>query len=252
MRSVRRFRSTEGGHRQTTGVPSVGGSLLPPWCGLCLSGYDTVRCRRIAKRDGQVSPFTFAVKRLRFLRKNRDRRPAIPCVTATSPLALHLPRGPDGVPLFRRGQCRCAAEEVFVKRRLAASSTCALFIVALCSSDASAQWVSTNGPAGAQTNAFTLSNGGTSLLAATGGGGVFRANSTYTNWTRVNNGLTHDQRPLPGHRRQRVWLRDAPGGNPGRRCLRVLAQRSQLGRRKLVRMERRLDKRRRPGQCRCS
>ncbi len=77
-----------------------------------------------------------------------------------------------------------------MKLRLAASSTCALFIVALSASDATAQWVSTNGPAGAQTNAFTFRDGGTTLLAGTGGGGVFRANSPYTTWTRMNNGLT--------------------------------------------------------------
>ena len=77
-----------------------------------------------------------------------------------------------------------------MKLRLAASSACALFIVALSASDAGAQWVSTNGPAGAQTNAFTFRDGGTTLLAGTGGGGVFRANSPYTTWTRMNNGLT--------------------------------------------------------------
>ena len=65
----------------------------------------------------------------------------------------------------------------------------AALIVALGSSHAAAQWVTTNGPAGAQANAFTTS--GTSLFAGTAGGGVFVAAGNYTRWVAVNNGLTN-------------------------------------------------------------
>jgi hypothetical protein len=62
-------------------------------------------------------------------------------------------------------------------------------IVTLGSSDAAAQWVTTNGPVGVQTNVLLRS--GSRLLAGTGGGGVFVAAADYTRWTPVNNGLTH-------------------------------------------------------------
>jgi len=69
--------------------------------------------------------------------------------------------------------------------RLAAAAV----LFALGSSPAGAQWVTTNGPAGAQTNAFTTS--GTSLFAGTAGGGVYLATDNYTRWTAVNTGLTN-------------------------------------------------------------
>ncbi len=65
----------------------------------------------------------------------------------------------------------------------------AALIVTLGSSHAAAQWVTTNGPVGAQTNVIVRS--GTRLLAGTGGGGVFVARDDNKAWTAVNNGLTN-------------------------------------------------------------
>jgi hypothetical protein len=63
-------------------------------------------------------------------------------------------------------------------------------ILTLASSRARADWVSTNGPVGANTRAFTFSNGGSRLLAGTDGAGVFVANAGYSGWTAVNGALT--------------------------------------------------------------
>jgi hypothetical protein len=62
-------------------------------------------------------------------------------------------------------------------------------MVSLGSSPVAAQWVTTNGPAGAQTNAFAVSGG--SLYAGTAGGGILRATDNHSRWVPVNNGLTN-------------------------------------------------------------
>src|SRR5665213_1201668 len=53
-------------------------------------------------------------------------------------------------------------------------------------SDASAQWVQTNGPSGGSIHVLAVS--GTNLFAGTGGG-MYRSSNNGTSWIAVNNGL---------------------------------------------------------------
>ena len=67
-------------------------------------------------------------------------------------------------------------------------SSLALAILATTlASPANADWVSTNGPSGEVTRAFTLGDGGSRLLAGTSGG-IRLASSDFTSWTSVSGG----------------------------------------------------------------
>jgi hypothetical protein len=80
-------------------------------------------------------------------------------------------------------------QEAFMNVPSAVRLACAIVIVALGPSEAKAHWITTNGPAGAQTNVLVRS--GTRLLAGTAGGGVLVAADDYTGWTAANNGLAN-------------------------------------------------------------
>jgi hypothetical protein len=84
---------------------------------------------------------------------------------------------------------RPAAEGGVLVTRPVVSLACALVAVAVLGSAADAQWITTNGPAGSTTRAFTFSAGGARLVAGTAGGGAFVATGHYESWLASNDGL---------------------------------------------------------------
>lgn len=66
----------------------------------------------------------------------------------------------------------------------------ALLLLALNGVEARAQWITTNGPSGSPTRAFTTGAAGTRLLAGTASGGVFVASADRSSWSATNSGLS--------------------------------------------------------------
>ena len=72
-------------------------------------------------------------------------------------------------------------------KRLCVSFAGALLATTIMAGAARADWVSTNGPAGSVTQALTFGDGGTRLLAGTGGG-IRLASADFTSWAPVSGG----------------------------------------------------------------
>src|SRR6185369_9951630 len=71
--------------------------------------------------------------------------------------------------------------------KLLSSVLTAFFILIACRCEATAQWVPTGGPGGADIAAFAAS--GSDLYASTYGSGVFHSTNNGATWSPVNTGL---------------------------------------------------------------